>query len=98
MKNTSIPKLTRRGMGVMYERGDGVAKDYAEAYKWYTLAAGKKQNVFGMVNREALVRRLTAEELAEGPRRARLFRGLEVAGSERVRLGDRTGAAFAKHH
>jgi hypothetical protein len=26
-------------LGVMYERGQGVAKDYAEALKWYRLAA-----------------------------------------------------------
>jgi hypothetical protein len=40
-------------LGLMYETGDGVARDYAEAIKWYRLAArqgiSKAQNNLGVM-------------------------------------------------
>jgi TPR repeat protein len=59
-------------LGVMYERGAGVRQDYVEAYKWYTLAAGK-QNTFAVANREALRHSLTAEQIALAEERVGLF-------------------------
>ena len=63
-----IPAKNR--LGVMYERGEGVEQDVVEAYKWFTLAAADNQHLFGVANREVLARRLTAEQMAEGDRRA----------------------------
>ena len=54
----------------MYERGQGVTKDYIEAYKWYTLAAGAEQNVFAVANRENLARRMTPTQIQEAQIRA----------------------------
>src|SRR5207248_5755149 len=62
--------LAQNRLGVMYERGQGVAQDHVEAYQWYTLAAGNDQNVFGVANRETLACRLTAEQILKGQARA----------------------------
>jgi hypothetical protein len=62
--------LAMNRLGVMVERGQGAPQDFAEAYKWYTLAAGTQQWVFATANREMLVRRMTAEQIAEGEARA----------------------------
>lgn len=40
MKNSTDSKAQTR-IGMMYYDGDGVAKDYSQALKWFRLAAGK---------------------------------------------------------
>ena len=60
--------LAQNRLGVMYEKGMGVAQDYVEAYKWYTLATGRKQNVFAVANREALALRMTPDQIAQARR------------------------------
>jgi TPR repeat protein len=62
--------MAQNRLGVMYERGEGVGQDLAEAYKWFTLAMRTNQNAFAMANRNALLDKLTFEEVAEGERRA----------------------------
>ncbi len=62
--------VSQNRLGVMYERGEGVVQDFAEAYKWFSLAVGQNQKVFAMANREALLRRMTPDQVAEGQRRA----------------------------
>lgn len=62
--------MAQNRLGVMYERGEGVGSDLVEAYKWFTLAMRTNQNAFASANRNALLDKLTFEEVAEGERRA----------------------------
>ncbi|MCX6877440.1 MAG: hypothetical protein NTW21_27060 [Verrucomicrobia bacterium] len=60
-------------LGVCYLKGQGVAKDEVEVYKWWFLAAAQgfapaKQNL------ALLERELTLEQIAEGKRRADNFK------------------------
>ena len=70
--------LAKNRLGVMYEKGLGVPQDRVQAYTWYTLAAGENQNVFAVANREALARRLTAEQIAVAERQAALVLSLKL--------------------
>ncbi len=60
-------------LGICYFKGDGVAKDYVEAYKWLLLAAAQRHEEAkkGMTLIEDT---RTREEIAEGQRLAREFR------------------------
>lgn len=60
-------------LGRMYARGEGVSRDLAEAYKWFTLAGigGRSE---GARARLAISRVMTPVQMAEGLRRAEEFR------------------------
>ena len=57
-------------LGVMYDHGQGVPKDYVLAHMWMNLAAAKgvKEAVEG---RDLLEKSMTLDELAEAQRLAR---------------------------
>jgi TPR repeat protein len=60
-------------IGRLYARGEGVARDLPEAYKWFTLsAAGGRRE--GEQARQAIVRSMTPVQQAEGMRRAEAWR------------------------
>lgn len=56
----------------IYEKGKHVNRDYAESLKWYTLAE-RKGSLIGRVYGDALVLKMTAEQVAEGKKRAGAF-------------------------
>lgn len=60
-------------VGRLYARGEGVGRDFAEAYKWFTLAAvgGRRE---GEQARHAIARSMTPAQMAEGLRRAEAWR------------------------
>jgi TPR repeat protein len=60
-------------IGRLYARGEGVPRDYSEAYKWFTLAAagGRRE---GEQARQAIARSMTPVQMAEGLRRAEVWR------------------------
>jgi TPR repeat protein len=60
-------------LGRLYARGEGVARDLPEAYKWFTLASmgGRRE---GEQARQAIVRAMTPVQQAEGLRRAEAWR------------------------
>jgi len=60
-------------IGRLYARGEGVPRDYPEAYKWFTLAAagGRRE---GEQARQAIARTMTPVQMAEGLRRAEAWR------------------------
>jgi len=62
----------QRNLGAMYYNGDGVPKDMVEGYMWLLLGVNKKDEA-GRKRLEALGNELTAEQRAEGERRAREF-------------------------
>lgn len=65
-------------LGMLYERGRGVALDFVQAHKWYSLAAiyerkpEKREECAGL--RDALVGRMTPEGLADAQRLAAEWR------------------------
>ena len=63
----------QRNLGRCYLRGDGVAKDLVEAYKWLLLAArqGDEHAKKAMTLLESALR---PEQIAEGQKRARDFK------------------------
>ena len=60
-------------LGRLYARGEGVARDLPEAYKWFTLASmgGRRE---GEQARQAIARAMTPVQMAEGLRRAEVWR------------------------
>lgn len=60
-------------LGRLYARGEGVARDLPEAYKWFTLASmgGRRE---GEQARQAIIRSMTPVQQAEGLRRAEAWR------------------------
>jgi TPR repeat protein len=60
-------------LGRMYARGEGVQRDFQEAYKWFTLAAlaGRPE---GERARRAVSHSMTPVQMAEGLRRAEQWR------------------------
>ena len=58
----------------MYQIGQGVAQDYAEAHLWLNLAAsrasGDEQKKYADA-RELVAKKMTAQQVAEAQRRAR---------------------------
>ncbi|MCX6907235.1 MAG: tetratricopeptide repeat protein [Verrucomicrobia bacterium] len=60
-------------LALCHASGEGVAKDYVEAYKWATLAVGQG-NENAKKLREMLEKEMTPEQIAEGKRRASVFK------------------------
>ena len=60
----------QNGLGVMYEEGNGVPKDYVAAYMWYTLAASRGSKKASN-NRDRVAEQMTSPQIAEAQRRAR---------------------------
>ena len=61
-------KQAQHYLGLMYYKGQGVAKDNIEAYKWFDLAASNGDKV-GMVLKVTLKDMLTGQELSEAESR-----------------------------
>ena len=61
-------------LAICYERGDGVAEDWVEAYKWLLLAArqGHEAPKEHMTLLESKL--LTSEQIVQGQKRAREFK------------------------
>ena len=60
-------------LGICYHNGQGVTKDYVEAYKWLSLASvGGNENARGL--KSELARQMTPEQIAKGFRSAREFK------------------------
>ncbi len=63
-------------LGRMFARGEGgVLQDYVEAYKWYNLAAARRQPLAAAA-REALAERMSNEQIAAAQTLARDWRPL----------------------
>ncbi len=60
-------------LGRAFVKGLGVAQDYAEAHKWFNLAAARG-DAKALAERDALEKRMTIEERAEARRLARAWR------------------------
>jgi uncharacterized protein len=56
--------LAQRRLGLLYERGDGVTKDYVQTYMWYKLGTANGGNT-GAMMRDELAIRMTSDQLAE---------------------------------
>lgn len=65
--------IAQYNLGRLYAQGEGVPRDMAEAYKWFALsrAAGRSE---GNVALNKIARTMTAAQIAEGQRRAELWR------------------------
>ena len=72
--------LAQYNLGVCYDRGRGVAKDYVEAYKWNLLAAGQGEE-HARTNVTILEGMMTREQIAEGQKLARNFKPREMPAS-----------------
>ncbi len=57
-------------LGVMYDKGQGVFQDYAQAHMWASLAAAQNQERATKL-RAALAKLMTPEQIAEAQRLAR---------------------------
>ena len=70
-------------LGCSYATGQGVAKDYLEAYKWLLLAGGQGDN-YAKECLSELERNMAREQVAEGQKLARNFKPKQVppAGSD----------------
>jgi TPR repeat protein len=63
-------------LGRMFARGEGgVLQDYVEAYKWYNLAAARRQPLAAAA-REALAQRMSTDQIAAAQALARDWRPL----------------------
>jgi hypothetical protein len=56
-------------LGTLFEFGDEVEQDNVEAIKWYTIA--EENSYSGQLRKSYLVKKMTAEEIAEGERLVR---------------------------
>jgi len=59
-------------LGNFYRDGKGVKQDYVEAYKWYEVAIRSNNNDV-KADRDALMLKMSADQVAEGQRRADAF-------------------------
>ena len=59
-------------LGQLFHEGNGVIKDYAEAYKWLNLAAAQGVSDAGRL-REKLAEKMSPEQIALGQERASAF-------------------------
>ena len=59
-------------LGHCYRDGKVVKRDWAEAYKWYSLAA-RKFSMWGAEYRDPLILKLASDQIVEGQRRADKF-------------------------
>ena len=69
----SFASIHQYSLGTCYFRGDGVVKNYVDAYRWWLVAAGRG-NEDAKHNMTALEDKMTPEQIAEGQK---LARGLE---------------------
>ena len=67
-------------LSVCYANGQGVAKDYAEGYKWILLAAGQGSE-FAKKALATVEGMMTPEQIAEGQKLARNFKPRQVPAS-----------------
>ena len=58
----------QHNLALLHRQGLGVPQDFAEAYQWWSLAAGGGHAV-ARDQRELLVKQMTEAQLAEGQRR-----------------------------
>ena len=82
-EQTKVPPLPQplcphRFEPVLRFLGQGVAKNYAEAYKWHLLA-GAQGDEDAKKNIELIERKLTPAQRAEGQKRAREFKPVKAA-------------------
>jgi hypothetical protein len=62
---------SRIGLGLLHARGQGVSRDYVEAYKWFDLAATQKKvshpivRVLAQTNRDYLAKQMSTVEIGE---------------------------------
>jgi TPR repeat protein len=69
--------VAQNNLGLIYAKGEGVRRDYVEAYKWFDLAVsrlrvsekGKRDQV--VKNRDVLAARMTPAQIAEAQKLAR---------------------------
>ena len=61
-------------LGICYERGDGGAEDWVEAYKWLLLAARQGHEAPKEYMTVLESKLLTPEQIAQGQKRAREFK------------------------
>ncbi len=59
-------------LGIMYSQGRGVPKDYVTVYRWYTLAAGQRDDLAEKFKNH-LEKSMPLEQLAEAQRLARVW-------------------------
>ena len=64
-------------LGACYDSGEGVANDEIEAYKWWLLAAGHR-NDGAKYNVTIVENKMTREQIAEGQRQAPDFKPRKV--------------------
>ena len=62
----------QNNLGYCYDLGQGVPKDWPEAYKWYQLAIAQHLRR-AEVNLERLLPKLSADQIAEGEKRLNAF-------------------------
>jgi TPR repeat protein len=63
----------QRNLGVCYANGEGVMKDYVEAYKWWLLAA-RQGHEDAKKDMTMLESAMTPEQITEGQKRASDFK------------------------
>lgn len=56
-------------LALMYAKGQGVAKDYVQAYMWSTLSSARGHQE-GAANRDSIAKGMTPQEIADGQKRA----------------------------
>jgi TPR repeat protein len=66
--------LAQYNLGVCYDRADGVAEDWVEAYKWLLLAARQGHGAPKKHMTLLESKLLTPEQIAQGQKRAREFK------------------------
>jgi uncharacterized protein len=60
-------------LGLLYAKGQGVPRDYVQAYMWFELSAAQDDKS-AISNRDAAARRMTPEQIAEAQKLAREWR------------------------
>jgi TPR repeat protein len=65
--------VAQHNLGVMYANGRGVPQNYAEAYKWWSLAAAQGY-AKAVTNRDRLLGRMTPAQIDEGRQLAAAWR------------------------
>ena len=56
-------------IALMYARGQGVSKDYVQAYMWFSLSAARGHQE-GVKNRDSIAKGMTPAQVADGQKRA----------------------------
>jgi len=77
--------VAQNKFGACYEKGEGVPKDYLQAYKWYALSAAQddQRAVDIKVSLARLEAQLTKDQIAEAQRLARDYKSAEESDSAR---------------